>query len=270
MPYFKGPCNIKTMGFLFDEIIFGPVHSRRLGSSLGINLLPANYKFCTFNCVYCECGWTHKADSSKIKLPARKDVYARLERKLADLLETGHHPDAITFAGNGEPTIHPEFGKIIDDTIKLRDTYFPHAKVTVLSNASTLGKPEIVSALTKIDKNILKLDAGTEETFRLINHPRPGLKLSDIVKKLKSFNGTLIIQTLFVRGEYKGNRIDNTTAAELDAWLANLKEIKPAYVMIYPVDRQTAAEGLERISIDELSEISEKVEACGIKTQVYS
>ena len=258
------------MGFLFNEIIFGPVHSRRLGSSLGINLLPTDYKFCTFNCVYCECGWTFKADSRRIKLPERQEVYDELVKKLTALKETGHHPDAFTFAGNGEPTVHPDFEAIIDDTIKLRDKYFPQAEVTVLSNASTLNKPGILKALRKIDKNILKLDAGTEETFRLINHPRPGLTLADIIGRLKSFNGKLIIQTLFVRGEYEGNRIDNTTEQELDAWLEHLKEINPAYVMIYPIDRQTPAEGLEKVSFEELRKIGEKVEACGIKTQVFS
>ena len=258
------------MSFLFDQIIFGPVHSRRLGSSLGINLLPADYKFCTFNCVYCECGWTHKENSQKVKLPSMAEVFSELKKSLAKMQASGHHPDAITFAGNGEPTIHPEFDLIIDDTLQLRDEYFPEADVTVLSNASTLDKPRVFQALWKIDKNILKLDAGSEETYQLINLPRPGLSLKHIVEKLKDFNGNLIIQTLFMRGESQGKVIDNTTEQEIRAWIGLLKEIRPEYVMIYPIDRRSPEGDLEKISFDELRTIASKVETEGIKTKVFS
>jgi wyosine [tRNA(Phe)-imidazoG37] synthetase (radical SAM superfamily) len=258
------------MSILFHDIVFGPVKSRRLGVSLGINLLPVDYKFCTFNCVYCECGWTRGRLASGHKLPTRRTVYKMLEEKLKEMSGRQMFPDAITFAGNGEPTIHPEFPGIMDDTLVLRDKYFPDAAVTVLSNSSTLGKPAVLAALKKADKNVLKLDAGTDEMFRLINNPRPGISLNGIVKGLKSFGGKLIIQTLFLRGQYNNQPIDNTGEPELSRWLDLVKEIKPEYVMIYPIARKTALPGIEKISFAELKQIAARVGGAGIKTQVYS
>jgi wyosine [tRNA(Phe)-imidazoG37] synthetase (radical SAM superfamily) len=188
------------MSILFDDIVFGPVNSRRLGVSLGINLLPVGSKFCTFNCIYCECGWSHENSGAGRSLPSRELVRERLEERLRAMQESGAHPDAITFAGNGEPTIHPLFPEILDDAIELKDKYFPEARVSVLSNASTLDKPAVFNALRKTGNSILKLDAGTEEMFRLINGPRSGITLHDIISKLVEFRGELIIQTLFLRG----------------------------------------------------------------------
>ncbi len=256
------------MSILFHDIIFGPVKSRRLGVSLGINLLPADHKYCNFDCIYCECGWTEKK-TLRHKLPKREAVSRLLGARLADLKEIGPYPDAITFAGNGEPTIHPDFPGILDDTLELRNQYFPEAVVTVLSNASTLNKPQIFQALQKADNNVLKLDAGTEETFRAINNPRSKITLATVVKHLKAFDGNLIIQSLFVRGENKGEIIDNTTEKEFTAWLKLINEIRPRYVMIYPIDRATPGGKLEKLSFEELLRISEKVEASGIKTQVF-
>ena len=259
------------MSILFKDIIFGPVHSRRLGVSLGINLLPTDYKFCTFNCIYCECGWSHKEKGNEKKLPSRKEVAMHLQKALAEMKTSGRRPDAITFAGNGEPTIHPEFARIMEDTLQVRDLFFPDAAVTVLSNASTLEKKEIFEALKKADKNILKLDAGTEEMFRLINDPRSRISLAEVVDHLKKFNGNLIIQTLFLRGEYKGNKVDNTSGEELKAWLDLISQIRPKSVMIYPIDRQTPVETLEKISFEELKQIARKIEEeAGIRTEVFS
>jgi len=257
------------MTFLFDKIIFGPVSSRRLGVSLGINLLPLDYKYCTFNCIYCECGWTEKSGLKEIKLPTRTEVYDHLETKLADLKAEGPFPDAITFAGNGEPTVHPEFPGIIDDTIALRDKYFPECEITVLSNASRLDRDKIFKALYKVDKNIQKLDAGTEETFRLINKPVKGLDLNNVVANLKKFEKNLIIQSLFLRGTYKGKIIDNTTEQELKSWLQLIKDIRPLYVMIYSIDRGTPAENLKKVPFEELKEIGILLEKEGIKSQIY-
>lgn len=257
------------MSILFHEVVFGPVHSRRLGVSLGINLLPVETKFCTFNCIYCECGWTH-ADSTEGKgLPARELVVRRLEEKLQSMKASGTHPDAITFAGNGEPTIHPQFPEILDDVVDLKNKYFPDAHVTVLSNASTLDKPAVFNALKKTANSILKLDAGTEEMFRLINGPRSGVTLHSIVKKLKEFDGKLIIQTLFLRGELNGKKIDNTAEPEISRWLEHIRAIRPKYVMIYPIDRETPLQSLEKVPFDELVKIAERVEKTGIKAQVY-
>jgi len=256
-------------GFLFHETVFGPVMSRRLGVSLGINLLPVDYKYCTFNCIYCECGWTHQKPKGSAGLPGRDDVKMMLEQKLKILKDDGQTPDAITFAGNGEPTIHPDFPEIIDDTIGLRDQYFPEAKITVLSNASMLHREKIYNALKAVDHNIQKLDAGSENLFRLINQPEGKLNLEQVVEHLCNFKGKLIVQTLFLRGIHDGAVIDNTTDHEVDAWISLLRKIDPEYVMIYPIDRATPEQDIEKVSFDELNKIAEKVNLAGIKTKVF-
>ncbi|HSG68631.1 MAG TPA: radical SAM protein [Bacteroidales bacterium] len=256
-------------GFLFHETVFGPVMSRRLGVSLGINLLPVDYKYCTFNCVYCECGWTNKKPKNSDGLPTRDQVLDLLKGKLKALKREGKAPDAITFAGNGEPTIHPEFAGIIDDTITLRDEFFPEARITVLSNASMLERDHVFNALLKVEDNIQKLDAGTEKMFRLINQPGGNLTLEKVVDLLCQFNGRLIIQTLFLRGEHNGEKVDNTSNAEIEAWLGKLKKINPQYVMIYPIDRATPEQNIEKVSFDELNRIAGKVQEIGLKTKVF-
>ncbi len=260
---------LSIMSILFHEIVFGPVKSRRLGVSLGINLLPVDSKFCTFNCVYCECGWTHENPEGVSKLPSRELVREKLEERLRSMQATGHRPDAITFAGNGEPTIHPEFPGILDDVLALRDRYFPEARVSVLTNSSTLDRPGVFEALKKSGDSMLKLDAGTEEMFRRINGPRSGITLKRIVEKLKAFEGQLIIQTLFLRGSANGQRIDNTAEPELSRWLEHIVAIKPKYVTIYPIDRATPTGTLEKITFQELRDIADRVEKLGIKVQVY-
>ena len=257
------------MTLLFHDVVFGPVKSRRLGVSLGINLLPVEAKYCTFNCVYCECGWTHEKNHGDNKLPARELVRERLEEKLKSMQANDMHPDAITFAGNGEPTIHPQFPEILEDTIQLRDQYYPEARVSVLSNASTLDKPAIFQSLKKSGNSILKLDAGTEKMFRLINGPRSGITLHSIVRKLMEFNGELIIQSLFLRGNLDGELIDNTAEPEISRWLEHINAINPKYVMIYTIDRETPLATLEKIPFSGLVRIADRVEKSGIKAQVY-
>ena len=258
------------MTILFDEIVFGPVKSRRFGVSLGINLLPVDFKYCTFNCIYCECGWTFKKDKETAKLPARQEVYTALEKRLKQMKQSGQTPDNLTFAGNGEPTIHPDFDLIIEDTLSLRDAWFPDAQVTVLSNASLLHKEKVFKALNKVDNNVLKLDTVFESTFRLLNQPPPHMLLSTIIENLKRFDGNQVIQTLFVRGAYDGKKVDNTTPGEVKAWIEVLKEIQPKYVMIYPIERDTAAQGLEKIPVDELHRIAKQVNEAGIQTKVFA
>ena len=255
--------------FLFDDIVFGPVNSRRFGVSLGINLLPAGYKFCTFNCVYCECGWTFKENSQKHPLPKREEIFIRLNGVLADMKTKDTPPDNITFAGNGEPTIHPQFAEIIDDTIQLRNKYFPEAEISVLSNATMLNKKAVFDALNKIENNVLKLDTVIEETFRSLNQPYSNISLKTIIDSIKRFNGNQVIQTLFIRGKFQDKTIDNTTDYEINAWLEVIKEIKPKYIMIYPIDRDTPIFGLEKISKSELDMIAKRVNAIGIKTKTY-
>ena len=256
-------------GFLFEDIIFGPVHSRRLRSSLGINLLPLHRKYCSFNCIYCECGWTKPSDGSEPVFPSRGQVAQFLEKRLISLKEAGHAPDSLTYAGNGEPTLHPEFAGIVEDTIALRDRYFPATKVSVLSNASKTGDQGVFNALLKLDNNIQKLDAGSERFFHLVNQPVSDMSLETIVENLRKFNGKVIIQSLFLRGRWNGEEIDNTGAAEVSLWLNHITMIRPSMVMVYPIDRATPARGLEQVSRPELEEIALKVRQAGIRAEIY-
>jgi wyosine [tRNA(Phe)-imidazoG37] synthetase (radical SAM superfamily) len=255
--------------FLFDKIIFGPVKSRRLGVSLGINLLPATKKLCNFNCIYCECGWTTHTVSERSHLPERDEIYKALERKLSELKENNRPPDVITFAGNGEPTLHPDFPAIVDDCIELRNKYFPEARIAVLSNSSTITVPHIKEALLKVDQNILKLDSGFDLTVRVHNQPRVNVRVEELITNLKQFKGQLIIQTLFLRGLHNGRVIDNTTPDEIEAWLKAIEMIKPHEVMIYTISRDTPEGGqLTRVSLKELKRIAGMVNRLGIKASV--
>lgn len=256
--------------FLFDELIFGPVRSRRLGMSLGINLLPTHSKMCTFNCIYCECGWTKNRSSLRTHLPTTSEFLQMLEEKLVRLRGTELQPDSITFAGNGEPTMHPDFPEIVGLTLQLRDAILPETKVSVLSNGSMIHVHEIAEALKKVDNNILKLDGGNEETIRAINMPLKAFKFDDYIRGLCSFNGNLIVQTLFVRGMHNGRFVDNTSAEQLNAWISNLKLVQPRYVMIYSIERDTALEGLTKVTASELESIAELVRSNHIDAEVYS
>jgi wyosine [tRNA(Phe)-imidazoG37] synthetase (radical SAM superfamily) len=256
-------------GFLFNDVIFGPVRSRRLGLSLGINLLPTHRKHCSFNCIYCECGWTPVPIDDPLLFPDRQLVYTFLEQRLKEMVEEDYLPDAITFAGNGEPTLHPEFAGIVDDTIVLRNKYLPAGRVTVLSNASMIHDPGIFGALLKLDNNILKLDAGSERIFRLMNNPLLPVDFCELIRDLKKFEGRLIIQSMFLRGYFRDQPVDNTTGEELNEWLNHIKEISPKMVMIYPIARATPVHNLERIPVFELEVIAKKVREAGIEVKVY-
>jgi wyosine [tRNA(Phe)-imidazoG37] synthetase (radical SAM superfamily) len=255
--------------FLFDEIIFGPVRSRRLGVSLGINLMPTKRKICNFNCIYCECGWTRDIETAVSRLPGRKEVYDALESKLSELNKKSIIPDVITYAGNGEPTLHPDFPGIIYDSIILRDKYFKKTRIAVLSNATTISNPLIKNALLKVDQNILKLDSAFDSTIKIHNQPRVNVNVEELIDNLIGFDGKLIIQTLFLRGIYNGKVIDNTTRVEIREWLKAIERIKPSEVMIYTISRDTP-EGarLNKVPLIELKEIAALVESIGIRTQV--
>ena len=253
--------------FLFDRIIFGPVQSRRLGASLGINLMPNDRKICTFDCIYCECGWTDPSGSSSV-FHDRKEVYDGLRERLLSMKEHDEPLDTITFAGNGEPTMHPRFDLIIQDTLALRNQIFPRAQIAVLSNASLIHKPKVFNALKKVDQNILKLDSVFETTLRRLNQPRGNFDLKRLIDNLIAFQGDLIIQTLFVRATYNGFHIDNTTREEVDAWLKVLEQIGPRQVMIYTIARDTPVEGMERLGYEDLRRIADRVEALNIPVQI--
>lgn len=255
--------------FLFDEIIFGPVQSRRLGVSLGINLLPTHSKLCSFDCIYCECGWNPDSRKVKAKLPSREQVASELEKKLHQMSEEGKLPDVITFAGNGEPTMHSDFAGIIDDTITLRNSFSPEARIAVLSNSTMLFKTPVVEALKKIDDNILKLDSAFAETIEIMDQPVGRFNLDKTVEQLCNFKGKLIIQTMFLEGSYKGKNFDNTTDKEVYAWIGLLKKIKPERVMIYTIARDTPAQNLNKIPLSALKKIANTVlHETGLKVEV--
>jgi wyosine [tRNA(Phe)-imidazoG37] synthetase (radical SAM superfamily) len=254
--------------FLFDQIIFGPVKSRRLGISLGVNLLPTDSKVCSFDCIYCECGWNPRTREKKAVLPSREEVVQKMEEKLTEMMRDHELPDVITFAGNGEPTLHPEFEGIIEDTIRLRNKLAPKARIAVLSNATMLHKPAVIRALLLVDDNIQKLDSGKEETIQRIDCPNSNFKLKEVVENLKLFQGKVIIQTMFIQGNYQKERIDNTTEEEIEAWLNLIIEISPSQVMIYTIDRDTPASGIEKVSLENLTRIAERVRKIGIEVQV--
>lgn len=255
--------------FLFDQTVFGPVKSRRLGVSLGINLLPNDSKLCSFDCLYCECGWNPDSKKVKARLPEQSEVTRQLEGRLISMAQKGELPDVITFAGNGEPTMHPQFASIIDETIALRNQLAPKARIAVLSNSTMLFKPAVVEALKKIDDNILKLDSAIPKTVALMNCPVGHFSLEKTIGALAAFDGQLIIQTLFLRGEFKGQTFDNTTDAELAAWIESLKFIGPQKVMIYTIARDTPLETLEKVDEKTLHGIARKVEQeTGIPVEV--
>lgn len=245
--------------FLFDKTVFGPVKSRRLGVSLGINLLPNNSKLCSFDCLYCECGWNPDPKKVKVVLPTREWVNSSLEAQLTKMVISNELPDVITFAGNGEPTLHPDFPAIIDDTIIIRNKLSPETRIAVLSNSTMLNKTAVVEALNKVDDNILKLDSGIPETIQVLNSPVGFFDFDKMVRKLIDFKGKLIIQTLFIKGEYQGKSIDNTTEKELAAWIEVLRLINPQKVMIYSIARDTPINTLKKVGAPELNKIALRV-----------
>ena len=251
------------MTIIFPSPIFGPVHSRRLGVSLGMNLLPEDGKVCSFDCIYCECGFN--ADHRPKKhLPTREEVRIALEEKLKDMQKNGPAPDVLTFAGNGEPTAHPHFPEIIEDTLALRDHYFPNAKVSVLSNSTFIDRPAVFDALNKIDNNILKLDTVNEEYIHLLDRPNGKYSVRKIIEKMKEFKGNCIIQTMFLKGSYLGKDMDNTSDEFVLPWLEAVKEIAPSQVMIYTIDRETPDHDLQKATHEELDRIVELIKRTGI------
>ena len=257
---------------IYPSPIFGPVHSRRLGISLGINLLPADGKVCSFDCIYCECGFNADRRPT-MPMPHRQQVAEALEAKLKDMQENGPAPDVLTFAGNGEPTLNPEFPEIIDDTLRLRDKYFPKAKVSVLSNSTMIHRQAVHDALMRVDNNILKLDTIDPLYINKVDRPTGHYDVNRVIENLKRFNGHVIIQTMFMKGEAsalpsgKGEgaaSVDNTGEEYVGPWLEAIKQIAPSQVMIYTIDRETPDRLLQKASHEELDAIRDRVIALGI------
>lgn len=249
----------------FDEIVFGPIRSRRLGSSLGINLLPRNGKLCNFDCVYCECGWNAEGRCDAV-LPDKDQVYQALSSALKHCKEDGVQVDSITFSGNGEPTIHPQFSDIVDLVCKLRDELMPSAKISVLSNATMLGRKEVFVSLSKIDNPILKLDSCFDEDVKYINRPSGSYSVQKVLEGLEAFNGDFILQTMFMKS--KVENYDSTSIERVEAWRDVVRRLRPREIMAYTLDRETPDKSLEKVSVEEMQEIVKPLVAEGFNVKI--
>ena len=247
---------------LREETVFGPIRSRRLGNSLGINLLPTKGKICNFDCIYCECGWNADGRDDTV-LPAAAQVRSALEDKLCALMLDGTPVDSITFSGDGEPTLNPEFPRIIDDTLRLRDAFYPSAKVSVLSNATRVHVPEVFEALRKVDNPIMKIDAPTDELAALINRPAPGYSVARVVEALKRFEGDFVLQTMFLRSQ----DFDSASPEVLGGWMEIVRTLRPRLVQVYSIDRPTPMEGLQKYTVEQMRELVAPLLAEGYNIQ---
>ncbi|HCT93768.1 MAG: radical SAM protein [Bacteroidetes bacterium GWE2_39_28] len=252
---------------LFNEIVFGPVKSRRLGVSLGVNLLPRFGKYCNFDCIYCECGFNSDGRSDT-KLPEILQVREALLNKIANHDRTLGDIDTITFSGNGEPTMHPSFSEIIDLTLEIRDLYVPKAKVSVLTNGSGLSKPKIKEAIKRVDNAIIKIDSAFDKTVNLIDRPQFPYSVEKVIKDLEDLKGVFVLQTMFLRGEYDGVKIDNTTKEEIEGWYKVVKRINPREIMVYTIDRDTPAKDLQKVTVEEMELIVNPLRNSGFKISV--
>lgn len=248
----------------FDEIVFGPIFSRRLGSSLGVNILPSKGKLCNFDCVYCECGWNKDGAVADRRFPNLKEVEEALRAKMHKAASEGVPVDSITFSGNGEPTMNPDFAEIIDVTLRLRDEYFPNAKVSVLSNATLLDREKVTEALKKIDNPILKIDASSQSLVEKINKPVGSYELSNVLECLKGFEGNFILQTMFLRSQ----EFDTVASGALEAWIEIVRMLKPRQVMVYTIDRETPDKSLQKYTVEEMTAMVQPLIDEGFDIQV--
>jgi wyosine [tRNA(Phe)-imidazoG37] synthetase (radical SAM superfamily) len=255
--------------FLWNKIAFGPVQSRRLGSSLGINILPTTVKVCSFDCIYCECGWTLDKSVDFTLFNTANEIIAAIEAKFCQSKKENIHIDSITFSGNGEPTLHPEFNEIIDSLIVIRNKYYSETEIACLSNATQLNNLKVLSALKKMENPILKLDAVTESLFQLINKPTTPISVSEIIEHLQQFHGDFILQSLFFKGEIEGQCFNNAAEPHLSMWINIVKLLHPKKVMIYSLDRTTPAHNIEKIPVAQLQEIVRQLQAVGISAEAY-
>ncbi|MBO6045414.1 MAG: radical SAM protein [Bacteroidales bacterium] len=246
-----------------ETLVFGPIHSRRLGSSLGINVLPENGKLCNFDCIYCECGWNCDGRGDT-RLPSAFDLRAALGDKLQDCSRMGIGIDSITFSGDGEPTLNPDFPAMVDITLELRDRFFPQARVSVLSNATMVHKDAVFEALRKVDNPILKIDAPTTELARRINRPALGYRVEDVVEALKRFEGDFVMQTMFLRSA----DFDSSSPEVLGGWMDIVRTLHPREVMVYTIDRETPQEGLVKFTAEEMRELVRPLSEEGFIIQI--
>ena len=247
----------------FDDIVFGPIFSRRLGSSLGVNILPSKGKLCNFDCVYCECGWNKDGVADR-RFPTFEEIVTAFEDKMSSLSAEGTKVDSITFSGNGEPTMHPDFPKIVDAVLDCRDRFVPQAKVSVLSNACLVGRPSVADALKRVDNPILKIDASSDALVRQINKPVGHYSLDDIVKALKEFDGNFILQTMFL----KSPDFDTAAPQSLQRWMEIVRELRPREIMVYTIDRETPDKSLGKYTVEEMTSLVQPLLDEGYKIQI--
>jgi len=251
------------MSILFHDIVYGPIKSRRFGFSLGMNLLPTQSKVCSYNCIYCECGWNPESPHGTF---VDKHLFLEvLEQNLKTLFESNGKLDVLTYAGNGEPTLHPDFLDIVNNTIKLKNKYFPDKKIVLLSNGSTISEPSIKEAILKIDMPVLKLDSAIESTMKLINMPSKYFNFKQYLEDLQQLQHQIYIQTMFLKGNYNGILIDNTTDNEVEALIEQYIKIRPQAVMLYSLDRIPPLSSLQKIDANTMQAIAQKIEKAGIK-----
>ncbi len=247
----------------FDDIVFGPIFSRRLGTSLGLNILPPQGKLCNFDCVYCECGWNRDGRSAG-EFPRMSQVAEALERRLVELAGEGVSVDSITFSGNGEPTMNPEFASIVDAVLELREKYCPKAKVSVLSNATLAWREDVFQALAKVDNPIMKLDAGTDAAVQAVNKPVGTYSVDRVVESLRRFNGNFVLQTMFVRSK----DFDTTHPEILGRWIEIVRELAPREIMIYTIDRETPDKTLQKYTVEEMASFVQPLREDGFEIQI--
>ncbi|MBQ8055824.1 MAG: radical SAM protein [Paludibacteraceae bacterium] len=252
---------------LWDKIVFGPIHSRRVGVSLGINIMPISGKVCSFDCIYCECGW-NKDGKKNQHIPTLEEIENAIKNRFAELSKEGIIVNSISFTGNGEPTLHKNFPEIIDLTINYRNLYLKDSQISVFTNSTFLHKEEVRNALMKIDNPILKLDAGNNELITLINQPNKSYDIDEVTENMKLFNGNFIIQTLFLKGENNGKNIDNTNQENTNQWIKKVIEVHPREVMAYTLDRETPSNTLKIATYEEIEQITKPLVEAGIKVQI--
>lgn len=246
-----------------ETLVFGPIHSRRLGSSLGINLLPQQGKICNFDCIYCECGWNKDGRGDR-QLPTAEDLRQTLTAKLQQCLADGTPIDSITFSGDGEPTLNPDFAAIIDITLELRDRYYPNAKVSVLSNATRIGREDVFQALCKVDNPILKIDAPTAALAAKINQPQCDYDVDQVVEDLRRFEGNFVLQTMFL----KAPEFDSSSPEVLEGWMRIVRDLRPREIMVYTIDRETPMKGLQKMTVDQMRELVQPLLDEGFRIQI--
>jgi wyosine [tRNA(Phe)-imidazoG37] synthetase (radical SAM superfamily) len=245
----------------FDDIVFGPIRSRRLGSSLGVNILPSKGKLCNFDCVYCECGWNRDGVSDR-KYPTLAEVEEALESKISTLAADGVPVDSITFSGNGEPTVNPDFPEIIDVVLRLRDRFYPSAKVSVLSNATMLDRNEVFEALRKVDNPILKIDAPNDALVTMINKPQGSYSLENVVARMAEFKGDFVLQTMFLRSP------DFDLGQTVEDWRNIVRRLKPRETMVYTIDRETPDKTLQKYTVEQMTEFVKPLQDEGYVIQI--